>query len=564
MSLLIRRKKKAEVQQQEVAPVQEQSLLDEARSYDDPTPEFSAVDVMTPDVEEPTAEEAARLGQQFVEGGKDFLRDTAVGGLLIMQLAADRKNWDRAEQQERQMPFSSYTAVEKGLFGDYLKEQKINLRDLDPKIQEEVRIGWMQNRSKRMQEQIKTRSDQVQEIFKANPALLQDQTFLEKLVRTTPQVFAQAMLSMASGGTLSMPTMGLMIVGSSYQNSIADGATHEDALNNAMLNAIIQAPMEQIGISKATKWFKPKQAIVKKLKAIIEGGLGEGLTEFIQQYPDAWTNFMAKNPDAGMLEAFGKILTYDTFKEALESGTIGAIMGGGIATAGQAVRGAQDEQAPVETEPTDIEDTTLIAEEAGASEAELAQEPATYVKESVGVTKKGKNKKAQVTKYQEAPPTPGAEQGIPVSDERALVPIADRAGFDPEVGVTTDGVPVNPQIAEQFAQGVIQPKEVIGEAALVQRQMQREKGMQEARQQVLKDREAKKVLSEFEKRTDAEKAVIIERSKNVATNEDMMQLIDDVAAGKVKPPLYTIILQLIPVEPLMKRLGGISYPSQLA
>jgi len=167
--------------------------------------------------------------------------------------------------------------------------------------------------------------------LEADPALLMDQTFIEKVIRTTPQVIGQAVISVATAGTLSLPFMGLQIVGGAYEQSIAEGATHENARNMAVLSALLQTPLEQIGIGFATKLIPVKKEIFKKLIGIAAAGFTEGLTEFIQEYPGAWTNLMATNPNENALKQLLEVVKDpETFKNALEAGTIGAVLGAGV------------------------------------------------------------------------------------------------------------------------------------------------------------------------------------------------------------------------------------------
>jgi hypothetical protein len=158
---------------------------------------------------------------------------------------------------------------------------------------------------------------------------------------------AQAVISVGSAGTLSLPFMGTQIMGGSYNKSIEEGATHEDALNNAILNAVLQTPLEQIGIGKATKFIKVKKRILKRLKNMAESAGVEGLTEALQEFPDAWTNLMAKNPDESKLKLlWDTVSNPETWKSAGASAAVGATLGGGVSTvsnvAGATMEGAQD------------------------------------------------------------------------------------------------------------------------------------------------------------------------------------------------------------------------------
>lgn len=206
--------------------------------------------------------------------------------------------------------------------------------------------------------------------LKVHPELLRNQDFLDKVLRTAPGVAGQAVLSVATGGALSVPDMALFIIGTSYKSNLEELIEKKGGLENvtaqdkhrlagmAVWNAVLQTPLEQLGISKATKWFKPQMALLKKLKQYATGAITEGITEFIQQYPEAWTNLMSMNPDENKLKLLLDVVkSPKVFKQALESGAIGAILGAGTSMVTGAMKGKPNAEVTPETETTTEGDT---------------------------------------------------------------------------------------------------------------------------------------------------------------------------------------------------------------
>lgn len=144
----------------------------------------------------------------------------------------------------------------------------------------------------------------AKEKFKADPEYFQTSGFLEDLVRQGPQFITQMLVSAAS-----MPVgtifMGAQILGGTINSLMAEGVTDRDILmRTALLNTIIQTPLEQLGISKGLKFWKAKGAIVKRLKALTAVVGAEMATEYTQSYSDMFTEVLAKNPDADKLAAY--------------------------------------------------------------------------------------------------------------------------------------------------------------------------------------------------------------------------------------------------------------------
>ena len=148
------------------------------------------------------AKEGGRLSRQLDEGLKDVVKHTAKGYEVLAGLAESQKDWDAVSDKESRMPFSSYTNVDKAAFGDYLVEKDIDPNNLDPAIWKDLRVSWLKHRGEKQQAAISSGVNKIEEIFKADPELMEDQTFMEQLFRTVPQVATQALLTVSTGGAV--------------------------------------------------------------------------------------------------------------------------------------------------------------------------------------------------------------------------------------------------------------------------------------------------------------------------------------------------------------------------
>lgn len=153
--------------------------------------------------------------------------------------------------------------------------------------------------------------------------------FALDVVQNTPQMAAQIALAYATGGTTSMAFMGTQIGGQQYADLKKEGVSTDRALTASVVDAAIQMPLERIGIGKILK--VSKGGIAKKVASIAESALTEGMTEFLQQYPQDVTDLLAKNADKPLNERI-ELLKKDfgtMTSNAAYAGLIGAFMGGG-------------------------------------------------------------------------------------------------------------------------------------------------------------------------------------------------------------------------------------------
>ncbi len=155
-----------------------------------------------------------------------------------------------------------------------------------------------------------------------------------------------------------MSMIGAQIMGGQYENLVSQGVDPKRAFASSFANAVMQVPLEQVGLEGALKFWKPQKVLIGKLKALGEAMGREAITEFIQEYPDAATTIFAENPDKSAVE---KVETFfdqfaETTKRAAYSGAIGGTLGGIAAGGGLVIhRGAEaiapEAEAPAQPVP---------------------------------------------------------------------------------------------------------------------------------------------------------------------------------------------------------------------
>lgn len=143
--------------------------------------------------------------------------------------------------------------------------------------------------------------------------------------------------STAINPALGVAFMGTQVAGGSYEDLREKGVEPERAAKASLVNAAIQAPLEAIGLGKAFKaWKVAGKKGLTILKDIASAGAVEGLTEFIQEYPQAVSEIWATTEGKSNNERVEMFLdqSWDIFKNALQSGSIGAALGTGTASVG--------------------------------------------------------------------------------------------------------------------------------------------------------------------------------------------------------------------------------------
>lgn len=153
------------------------------------------------------------------------------------------------------------------------------------------------------------------------------------------QLVGQAAVTMATGGTGGMAFMGTQIAGNQYLDLRRQGVSAENARWPSITNALMQAPLERFGLEGILAKLPAKSVLREKAKRIAQAAITEGVTEWLQQYPEEITNLYAlqsgdrNNPQerrkawfaAGdeFIRNFG-----DITREGAYAGLIGGMLGG--------------------------------------------------------------------------------------------------------------------------------------------------------------------------------------------------------------------------------------------
>lgn len=147
------------------------------------------------------------------------------------------------------------------------------------------------------------------------------------------QLVSQAALALTTGGVGSTVAMGASIAGNQYADLRKEGVSVERATNASLINAAVQAPLERLSIGNILSKLPAGSGMRQKAIQIAQNAVTEGVTEYVQQYPEEITNLYAKS--GGNLEELAKA-TIDKLPEihqnALYAGAIGALLGGGAGT----------------------------------------------------------------------------------------------------------------------------------------------------------------------------------------------------------------------------------------
>lgn len=126
---------------------------------------------------------------------------------------------------------------------------------------------------------------------------MQPRNWGEAFIRTVPQVGTQIVGSMINPA-IGTALIGAQIAGGTYEDLISKGVEPDKAAIWGLANATMQAPLEQLGINRAMRFFKQRGKIIDLLKSSGQ----EFLTEWAQSYPDAFVNIFAPNPDKSLLD----------------------------------------------------------------------------------------------------------------------------------------------------------------------------------------------------------------------------------------------------------------------
>lgn len=157
--------------------------------------------------------------------------------------------------------------------------------------------------------------------------------FYYDLLQNAPQLAAQVGVAISTGGWSAAAFMGSQIAGGQYLDLTEAGVSNDRARAAASLNAVAQSALEKVGLGKvmgAGARAAKIATIGGKAKEVFKTALTEGITEWIQEYPDAAAEIWAKNANLSTQEQILKF--YQEFGEVTKrgaySGAIGAVFGG--------------------------------------------------------------------------------------------------------------------------------------------------------------------------------------------------------------------------------------------
>lgn len=157
--------------------------------------------------------------------------------------------------------------------------------------------------------------------------------FYYDLLQNAPQLAAQVGVAISTGGWSAAAFMGSQIAGGQYLDLTEAGVSNDRARAAASLNAVAQFALEKVGLGKVMGAGARAAKIATmggKAKEVFKTALTEGITEWIQEYPDAAAEIWAKNANLSTQEQILKF--YQEFGEITKrgaySGAIGAVFGG--------------------------------------------------------------------------------------------------------------------------------------------------------------------------------------------------------------------------------------------
>lgn len=329
-------------------------------------------------------------------------------------------------------------------------------------------------------------ADKTQEHFEADPDFEISSGFVEKQIRSLTQVGTQVLVTALGGPIAGMTDMGLFIVGSSFENWSQDPeADPERVLMGSVINAGLQAPMEQFSINKVVKMWKAAGVPGKIVQDLTAAFGSEWGTEFIQNIgPERIMDIWVKNPELSFTDMAKlykktvldnpKVLEEDAveaFHAALSSLIIGA-----PGAHRRAKRELEEEQAGKkaestggvtgtwETDPTQDEMAALnyMEEVAGVKEVEAKKE-AARLKRIERKKKKAEEKAKQPpkevtpngsTKSESETSTTGDKEDSGKAGDRFSPDIAqteDTTTTPTEVKKPEETVPAKPKAGDRFA-----------------------------------------------------------------------------------------------------------------
>ena len=254
-----------------------------------------------------------RVGGAIREGAKDVVRDTSYGIGRVLQKDAERGRIqsDRMADMGRRLGFGRRSQID-----DIPAQPTPDVEVLRPNQP-------YATQTKAAQALIDLSNT---EALKQDPEYQKSSGYVEDVARMSPQVASQIIASLVGGPAAGIMTMGTQIAGGTAKRLEEEGVERDRAMQWGGINALLQAPLEQIGISKALRFFDVRKAALKKMRDIVGVAGTEFVTEFAQAYPESFTSIFAKNPDKETLENAKQFLDdfWETSKQGAYEGLVAA------------------------------------------------------------------------------------------------------------------------------------------------------------------------------------------------------------------------------------------------
>lgn len=160
------------------------------------------------------------------------------------------------------------------------------------------------------------------------------------LAQGAGQLAGQIAIALTPVGIVgSTVAMGASIAGNQYADLRKDGVPVDRATRAAVINAGVQAPLERVSLGNILSKLPAGSGLRQKVVQVAQNAITEGMTEYIQQYPEEITNIYAKS-GGNLEELANKTLEQlpEIHRNGLYAGMIGAILGGGAGAINVAVR----------------------------------------------------------------------------------------------------------------------------------------------------------------------------------------------------------------------------------
>lgn len=175
------------------------------------------------------------------------------------------------------------------------------------------------------------------------------------------QLASQVLATILTGGAAGTAFMASNIAGNQYLDLRKDGVDVSTAAGASVTNALVQAPLERFSVGKILTKLPAGSPLKKKAKQIVETAVTEGITEFVQQYPEEITNYVAKNTGKSVEELAASADVGEWTKNAAYAGLLGAVLGGGAGSINVALQRNVNKQ-----QQADFEEEIEVAKKSGA------------------------------------------------------------------------------------------------------------------------------------------------------------------------------------------------------